>query len=255
MDQPQINRIIEAALLASAQPLSVIQLHALFPLDSPAPEGSILKALDELASACEHRGVELVEVASGWRYQVKPEVHGWVARLWSERKTKYTRATLETLALIAYRQPITRGEIEQVRGVAVSSHIIQSLEEREWIRVVGHRDVPGRPALFGTTKVFLDYFGLKRLDDLPPLSELRDLAELEPELPLDEQVPVVAKLSTPEADDTEADPHTGNDDTTPEQEHAAIEPELLSPSPTDSSDGDIALPMGEGLGRGSQDPS
>jgi len=109
-------------------------------------------------------------------------VHAWVARLWTERQTKYTRATLETLALIAYRQPITRGEIEQVRGVAVSSNIIKALEEREWIRVVGHRDVPGKPALFGTTKGFLDYFGLKRLDELPPLSDLKDIGELEPQL-------------------------------------------------------------------------
>jgi len=278
MDQSQINRIVEAALLASAQPLSVVQLDALFPLDSPAPEGSILKSLDELAAACEGRGVELVEVASGWRYQVKPDVHEWVARLWSERKTRYTRATLETLALIAYRQPITRGEIEQVRGVAVSSNIIQSLEEREWIRVVGHRDVPGRPALFGTTKAFLDYFGLKRLDDLPPLSELRDLAELEPELPLDDQVPVVAKVSAPEQDESAppAEPNAPEDhddsaapttiaanDDAPEPElkpelesiEPDTEPELLSPSPTDPPDGDTDLPMGEGLGRGPQEPS
>ena len=129
--------------------------------------------------------MELVELASGFRYQVKADVHAWVSRLWTERKTKYTRATLETLALIAYRQPITRGEIEQVRGVAVSSNIIQALEEREWIRVVGHRDVPGKPALFGTTKAFLDYFGLKRLDELPPLSELKDIGELEPQLQFD----------------------------------------------------------------------
>jgi len=254
MDQLQINRIIEAALLASAQPLSLVQLDALFPLDSPAPEGSILKSLDELSAACEGRGVELVEVASGWRYQVKPDVHEWVARLWSERKTRYTRATLETLALIAYRQPITRGEIEQVRGVAVSSHIIQSLEEREWIRVVGHRDVPGRPALFGTTKTFLDYFGLKRLDDLPPLSELRDLAELEPELPLEDQVPVVAKVSVPETDETEspAEPHKPEDH--PDSPAAAnddapdLEPDpaLSSPSPTD-------LPAEEALRRAPQE--
>ena len=131
---------------------------------------------------CADRGVELVELASGFRYQVKAEVHQWVARLWSERQTKYTRATLETLALIAYRQPITRGEIEQVRGVAVNSNIIKALEEREWIRVVGHRDVPGKPELLATTKGFLDYFGLKRLEDLPPLSELKDFGELEPQL-------------------------------------------------------------------------
>jgi segregation and condensation protein B len=184
MDQPLINRIVEGALLASSQPLTLAQLQELFPEEQPAPPGSIERALEQLREACDGRGVELVEVASGFRYQVTREVHGWVSRLWTERKTRYTRATLETLALIAYRQPITRGEIEQVRGVAVSSNIIQALEEREWIRVVGHRDVPGRPALFGTTRGFLDYFGLKRLDELPPLSELRDIGELEPQLPL-----------------------------------------------------------------------
>ncbi len=185
MDQALITRIVEAALLAANQPLALAQLHALFPEEAPAPAGSVEKALESLREACVDRGVELVELASGFRYQVKQDVHQWVARLWTERKTRYTRATLETLALIAYRQPITRGEIEQVRGVAVSTNIIQSLEEREWIRVVGHRDVPGRPALFGTTKAFLDYFGLKRLDELPPLSELRDLGDLEPELRFD----------------------------------------------------------------------
>ncbi|NMI16314.1 SMC-Scp complex subunit ScpB [Xanthomonas hortorum pv. vitians] len=185
MDQALITRIIEAALLASSQPLTLAQLQGLFPEEEPAPPGSVERALELLREGCADRGVELVEVASGFRFQVKADVHGWVARLWTERRTKYTRATLETLALIAYRQPITRGEIEQVRGVAVSSNIIQALEEREWIRVVGHRDVPGKPALFGTTKGFLDYFGLKRLDELPPLSELKDIAELEPQLPLD----------------------------------------------------------------------
>ncbi|MFT4196901.1 MAG: SMC-Scp complex subunit ScpB [Pseudoxanthomonas sp.] len=184
MDQQLVNRIVEAALLAAPQPLTAAQLQALFPEEEPAPEGAIDAALEQLRAACEGRGVELVEVASGWRYQVRGEVHPWVARLWNERRTKYTRATLETLALIAYRQPITRGEIEQVRGVAVSSNIVQALEEREWIRVVGHRDVPGRPALYGTTKAFLDYFGLKRLDELPPLSELKDFGELDPQLTL-----------------------------------------------------------------------
>src|SRR5688572_5022699 len=185
MDQDLINRIVEGALLAANQPLTLAQLHALFPEDQPAPNDSVEQALEFLREDCTNRGVELVEVASGYRYQVKADVHAWVARLWTERKTKYTRATLETLALIAYRQPITRGEIEQVRGVAVSSNIIQALEEREWIRVVGHRDVPGKPALFGTTKAFLDYFGLKRLDELPPLSELKDIGELEPQLQFD----------------------------------------------------------------------
>lgn len=185
MDQTLITRIIEAALLAANQPLTLAQLNGLFPEDEPAPAGSVGQALETLQADCAERGVELVELASGFRYQVKADVHRWVARLWTERQTRYTRATLETLALIAYRQPITRGEIEQVRGVAVSSNIIRALEEREWIRVVGHRDVPGKPALFGTTKVFLDYFGLKRLDELPPLSELKDIGELEPQFQFD----------------------------------------------------------------------
>lgn len=187
MDQTLITRIVEAALLAASQPLTATQLHALFAgdaLEEQVPAGAIDAALGELQAGCADRGVELVQVASGWRFQVKADVHPWVARLWAERQTRYTRATLETLALIAYRQPITRGEIEQIRGVAVNSSIIKALEEREWIRVVGHRDVPGRPELLGTTRVFLDYFGLQRLDQLPPLSELKDFGELEPQLPL-----------------------------------------------------------------------
>lgn len=189
IDQTLVTRIVEAALLASSQPLTLVQLKGLFPLDEPAPEGSVEAALEQLRGDCDGRGVELVEVASGWRFQVKADVHPWVARLWTERQTKYTRATLETLALIAYRQPITRGEIEQIRGVTVNSSIIKALEERDWIRVVGHRDVPGKPELLATTKTFLDYFGLKRLDELPPLSELRDIGELEPQLPFAPAIP------------------------------------------------------------------
>jgi segregation and condensation protein B len=187
MDQQLVTRIVEAALLAAHQPLTLAQLGGLFPEDQPAPADSIGQALETLQADCAERGVELVELASGFRYQVKGDVHPWVTRLWTERQTRYTRATLETLALIAYRQPITRGEIEQVRGVAVNSNIIRALEEREWIRVVGHRDVPGKPALFGTTRTFLDYFGLKRLDELPPLSELKDIGELDPQFKFDER--------------------------------------------------------------------
>jgi segregation and condensation protein B len=149
-----------------------------------------------------------VEVASGWRYQVKSEVHPYVARLWTERQSKYTRATLETLALIAYRQPITRGEIEQIRGVSVSATMIKSLEEREWIRVLGHRDVPGRPELFGTTKTFLDYFGLKSLDQLPPLAELKEYTELEPQLSFDISEPMPAQAAfepMPSVDESESE--------------------------------------------------
>ena len=185
MDQDLIKRIVEGALLAAAQPLTVAQLYGLFPEEQPAPADSVEKALQELREDCATRGIELVEVASGFRFQIRQDVHAWVARLWTERQTRYTRATLETLALIAYRQPITRGEIEQIRGVAVNSNIIKMLEEREWIRVVGHRDVPGKPALFGTTKSFLDYFNLRSLDQLPPLAELGDIPDLEPQLDLE----------------------------------------------------------------------
>ncbi|TZF87074.1 SMC-Scp complex subunit ScpB [Cognatilysobacter lacus] len=211
MDQTLINRIVEAALLAASQPLAVAQLRDLFPDDQPAPAGSIEAALEHLQAECESRGVELVEVATGFRYQVKAEVHGWITRLWTERQTRYTRATLETLALIAYRQPITRGEIEQVRGVTVSSNIIKALEEREWIRVVGHRDVPGRPALFGTTKGFLDYFGLKRLDELPPLSELKDIGELEPQLMFEDASGVVPRMAAGIADTAAGGRDAAND--------------------------------------------
>nr|WP_258078283.1 SMC-Scp complex subunit ScpB [Xanthomonas arboricola] len=247
MDQALITRIVEAALLASSQPLTLAQLQGVFPEEEPAPPGSIERALELLREGCAERGVELVEVASGFRFQVKADVHGWVARLWTERRTKYTRATLETLALIAYRQPITRGEIEQVRGVAVSSNIIQALEEREWIRVVGHRDVPGKPALFGTTKGFLDYFGLKRLDELPPLSELKDIAELEPQLPLDRDgqldgaVPASAAMDAEHADaGPDADAEMADADGTGTAAAAGVDSEADVGADVDADPGDAA---------------
>lgn len=212
-DSGLIQRIVEAALLASPHPLTVAQLYALFPEDQPAPRGSIEQALEALQQACATRGVSLVEVASGFRFQVQGDVQPWVARLFSERPQRYTRATLETLALIAYRQPITRGEIEAIRGVAVNSNIIKMLEEREWIRVVGHRDVPGRPALFGTTRGFLDYFSLKSLDELPALSEIRDLGELDPQLPFDEPLRVQALAAAmPGAEEHRPVAETATDD-------------------------------------------
>jgi segregation and condensation protein B len=184
MDTQRVKRVVEAALFAATQPLSPQQLSELFADGEPIGSEAIAQVLEELAADYAERGVELIEVASGFRFQVRHDVHRFVSRLWTERQTKYSRALLETLALIAYRQPITRAEIEQIRGVAVSSNIIRTLEEREWVRVVGHRDVPGKPALFGTTRVFLDYFNLKSLDQLPPLSEIRDLEELELDLGL-----------------------------------------------------------------------
>jgi len=179
---PALKPIIEAALLAAGQPLTIAQLSELFDEGQRPSHTQLAQVLETLAADCAERGVELVEVASGFRYQVKHQVHAHVARLWTERQSRYSRALLETLALIAYRQPITRGEIEAVRGVAVSTQIIKTLEEREWIRVIGHRDVPGRPALYGTTRSFLDYFNLKSLDQLPTLAEIRDLDAMEPEL-------------------------------------------------------------------------
>ncbi|MGI9277539.1 MAG: SMC-Scp complex subunit ScpB [Endozoicomonas sp.] len=182
MDIEQLQRIIEGALLASGRPLTIEKLASLFPeeqySESERPDHNrIREALVAISEACERRGFELKQVASGYRFQVRQELAPWVGRLWEEKPQRYTRALLETLALIAYRQPITRGEIEDIRGVSVSSNIIRTLQEREWIRVVGHRDVPGRPAMLATTRQFLDYFNLQNLNELPPLSEIRDLEE------------------------------------------------------------------------------
>lgn len=183
----KLQQIIEGALLAAGRPLSIDQILTLF-LDEDQPSREEIRtALEALQAACAERGVELKEVSSGFRYQVKAELAPWIARLWEEKPSKYSRATLETLALIAYRQPITRSEIEEVRGVTVSSNIIKSLLEREWIRVLGHRDVPGKPALYGTSKGFLDYFNLKSLSDLPPLAELRNIDSIEREFDFGER--------------------------------------------------------------------
>jgi segregation and condensation protein B len=182
----QIKNIIEAALMAAGQPLSIDRILSLF-LDEYQPtRDEIRQALSTLAEECENRGVELKEVSSGFRFQAKQDYAQWVARLWEEKPAKYSRALLETLALIAYRQPITRGEIEDIRGVSVSSNIMKTLQEREWVKVVGHRDVPGKPAMYATTKQFLDYFGLKGLTDLPTLAEIRDIDSINAELDLAE---------------------------------------------------------------------
>lgn len=179
-------QIIEGALLAAGRALTVAQLGELFEEGERPSAADIREALGVVSERCEDRGFELCEVASGFRFQVRQSLSPWVARLWQERPQKYSRALLETLALIAYRQPITRGEIEEIRGVAVSSNIIKTLHERDWIRVVGHRDVPGRPAMYATTRQFLDYFNLKNLDQLPALAEIRDLETLNAELGFNE---------------------------------------------------------------------
>lgn len=196
MEQREIKHVIEAALLAAGRPLSLERISELFGRRGGPDRSAIKDALVELEADYEQRGIELKEVASGYRIQVRSRMNDWLTPLWEERAPRYSRALLETLALIAYRQPITRGEIEEVRGVAVSTNIVRTLLERGWIRVVGHRDVPGQPAMFGTTKEFLDYFGLKKLDDLPPLSEIRDLEGLTPELALPEISPQTDLLDT-----------------------------------------------------------
>jgi segregation and condensation protein B len=178
----ELRNIIEGALLAAGRPLSLDELLALFPDDARPDRAETRKALDVLKAEFEGRGIELKEVASGYRIQVRQELAPWIGRLWEERPARYSRALLETLALVAYRQPITRGEIEEVRGVTVSTHIIRTLQERGWVRIVGHRDVPGHPEMFGTTKEFLDYFSLKSLDELPTLAQLRDIESINAEL-------------------------------------------------------------------------
>ena len=171
--RPGLKAILEGALFAAGAPLTLEQLQTLFGEDERPERSELAAALAELSGDYEGRGIEIAEVAGGFRVQVRASVAPWVARLWDEKPARYSRALLETLALIAYRQPITRGEIEEIRGVAVTTQIVKTLTEREWIRVVGHRDVPGRPALYATTRRFLDYFGLRSLNDLPPLSEVR----------------------------------------------------------------------------------
>lgn len=175
MNPQKLKNIVEAALLAAGEPLSMDRLLGLFPEEARPETTEVQQALQSLSEDCGERGIELKEVGSGFRLQVKQEVAPWVSRLYEERAPRYSRALLETLVLIAYRQPITRAEIEDIRGVTVSTNIIKTLQEREWIRVVAHREVPGKPALYGTTREFLDYFNLKSLGELPSLAEIRSL--------------------------------------------------------------------------------
>ncbi|HEY2677013.1 MAG TPA: SMC-Scp complex subunit ScpB [Steroidobacteraceae bacterium] len=184
MNHQYVKNVVEAALLAAGRPLSIEELVSVFDERDVATADEVKGALAALTAEYETRGLELLEVASGHRIQIRAAVAQPVARLWQERPAKYSRALLETLALIAYRQPITRGEIEQIRGVAVNPNIIKTLHERNWIRVVGHRDVPGKPELLGTTREFLDYFSLKKLDDLPTLAQLKELEDLRVQLTL-----------------------------------------------------------------------
>lgn len=186
MEQQQLKNILEAVLMSAEKPLKVNEIEVLFAGDAEMPSrDDIRKTLQQLGEDYENRGFELKEVASGFRLQVRQDYSEWIGRLWEEKPARYSRALLETIALIAYRQPITRGEIEEVRGVSVSSNIIKTMMEREWIKVLGHKDVPGKPALYGTSKEFLDYFNLKSLEDLPSLAEIKDLDQIHQELDLD----------------------------------------------------------------------
>lgn len=212
MDEVRLRQIIEGLLLAAGKPLSLEQISNIFTEEERPDNETLLGVLGEIESDCEGRGFELKQVASGYRFQVRQSVGEWVGRLWDEKPQKYSRALMETLAIIAYRQPLTRGDIEKVRGVAVSTTIMRTLQEREWVRVVGHRDVPGRPAMYATTRKFLDYFNLASLDQLPPLSEIRDMEEVNRELTLEEpevssrvlELPEEGQNEQGEADEQEA---------------------------------------------------
>ncbi len=200
---PALKQIIEGAILAADQPLSIDLMIHLFEHEPPT-RAEVREALATITEECDGKGFELKEVASGYRFQVKTEYGQWVSRLWDERPPRYTRALLETLALIAYKQPITRGDIEEIRGVTVSTNIMRTLLEREWIRVVGHRDVPGKPAIYATTKSFLDYFNLSSLDELPTLSEIKDLDKVNEELDLDDEIVESRTLEIPTDEDAES---------------------------------------------------
>lgn len=213
MNDQYVRNVIEAALLAAGRPLASDELVGLFDERDGSNAEEVQAAIGALRNDYETRGLELVEVASGYRIQIRAAVAQPVSRLWQERPAKYSRALLETLALVAYRQPITRGEIEQIRGVAVNPNIIKTLLERGWIRVVGHRDVPGKPELLGTTREFLDYFSLKKLDDLPTLAQLKELEDLRVQLTLPGAGPAVTAESAdmPPMELSAVGPHGGAD--------------------------------------------
>ena len=234
IEDNKLKQIIEAALMSVAKPMSIDQLLKLFIEFELVSANRIKEVIKQLQNDCEGRGIELADVASGYRYQARQDFSEWLSRLWEERPAKYSRATLETLALIAYRQPVTRAEIEDVRGVGVSSSIIKTLMERDWIRIVGHRDVPGRPALYATAKQFLDYFNMKSLEDLPTLSEIKDLEDINPELELPnpdvhEEDEIVSDLKVDSEQDLDSD---SDSDSERQMEIDAVE-ELDSEAETD----------------------
>ena len=226
MDADQIERIVEATLLAADEPVSIDRLIKLFApgeLPDRNPRGALRAALDAIGEATADRGFELVRVASGYRFQVRQQFSPWVGRLFEERPPRYSRALFETLALIVYRQPVTRGDIEEIRGVSVSQSIMRTLLERGWVRIVGERETPGRPALYGTTRAFLDYFNLKSLDDLPPMDEIESLMK-----------PALDDATESEEPDEDAEiPAREQDEPTPPRRMAEI---IQMPRPADPPD-------------------
>lgn len=222
LSDKELLRILEAAIFSAGHTLTIDRLMDLFPYDKHPGKDAIKAALETLQEQyLEHTSLELKQVSSGYRFQVRDDYSSWVAKLFEERPARYSRATLETLSLIAYRQPITRAEIEEVRGVGVSSQIIKTMVERDWIRVIGHRDVPGKPALYATTKGFLDYFNLKSLTELPALADLRDIDAINAELDL--QVPTVPSIPVADSDEEIDDVELNSipDDTSPENDETA----------------------------------
>lgn len=205
MDTEQLKRILEALIMASSTPLNMERMLAVFPENQQPSKDEIREALSALADDFADTSLELKEVSTGFRFQVRKQYAEWVGKLWEEKPARYSRALLETLSLVAYKQPITRGEIEKIRGVSVNTQIMKTLLEREWVTIVGHRDVPGKPAIYATTRQFLDYFNLKSLQDLPPLAEIKDLDQLNGELAFPEDQGDDAQQekssSTPESDD------------------------------------------------------
>ena len=208
----KVKMIIEGLLLAAGRPLPLESIAAVFNEEERPENDELLVVLARIDEECGDRGFELTKVASGYRFQVKQELAEWVGKLWEERPPRYTRALLETLALVAYRQPITRGDIEEIRGVAVSSNIIRTLLDREWIRVVGQRDVPGRPSMFATTKQFLDYFNLESLQQLPALSEIRDIDGGAKDLGFEAELAAARVLEMPENAEDDASIELSDDE-------------------------------------------
>lgn len=208
----KVKMIIEGLLLAAGRPLPLESIAAVFNEEERPENDELLGVLARIDEECGDRGFELTKVASGYRFQVKQELAEWVGKLWEERPPRYTRALLETLALVAYRQPITRGDIEEIRGVAVSSNIIRTLLDREWIRVVGQRDVPGRPSMFATTKQFLDYFNLESLQQLPALSEIRDIDGGAKDLGFEAELAAARVLEMPENAEDDASIELSDDE-------------------------------------------